>query len=496
MMKWENDLLNREEESSFLISYLTNRYMKEKNKTLENKSFVLNINASWGSGKTYFLKNLALELKSKNYTVVEFDAWKNDYTKEPLLAFMSELNNSLESFFSPKQKKAKSFLKNLRNNSLPILMSILSRKLTGYTLDELVDEAEENEQKNQQISTNDDNKEITDSISSLTTKLTEYALEEHNTIKKSIEEFKKSMIKLLKYLESLKNKELPLFILIDELDRCRPNYAIELLENIKHLFDIKGLYFIIATDSKQLSHSINAIYGLNFESEKYLKRFFDQEYKLKEPNTYEYIFNLFNTYDLLDDEIIFSPLEETYYKNVNTKVKMFEFFVQLFSLKPRDINQIVISLSAIRITWSSQDKIHLVYILFLLILKHLNNSEYQSFVNSSIKDERKVVELIHKFNDNNVKIKIDSFLFHDRWSSYSVNPNKEIQLIELIQIYVKFFNMTYDNFNKSHSSSMVSIYNNIYKIIEKEIRSYGSNEKIDLSIFKYHKLVEHTGQLS
>jgi predicted KAP-like P-loop ATPase len=140
-MKWENDLLKREEESTFLISYLTNRYIKEKNKTLENKSFVLNINASWGSGKTYFLKNLALELKSKNYTVVEFDAWKNDYTKEPLLAFISELNNSLESFFSPKQKKAKSFLKNLRNNSLPILMSILSRKLTGYTLDELVDEA-------------------------------------------------------------------------------------------------------------------------------------------------------------------------------------------------------------------------------------------------------------------------------------------------------------------------------------------------------------------
>jgi hypothetical protein len=303
------------------------------------------------------------------------------------------------------------------------------------------------------------------------------------------------MIKLLKYLESLKNKELPLFILIDELDRCRPNYAIELLENIKHLFDIKGLYFIIATDSKQLSHSINAIYGSNFESEKYLKRFFDQEYKLKEPSTYEYIFNLFNTYDLLDDEIIFSPLEEIYYKDVNTKVKMFELFVELFNLKPRDINQIVISLSAIRITWTSKDKIHLVYILFLLILKHSNNDDYQSFVNASVKDEGKVVELIHKFNDNNTKFKIDTFEFHDRWSSFSENPNKKIHIIDLIQIYVKFFNVTYDNFSKNHHSSMVSIYNNMYKIVEKEIKSYGSNEKIDLSIFKYHKLVEHSGQL-
>jgi len=58
-----------------------------------------------------------------------------------------------------------------------------------------------------------------------------------------------------------------MFILIDELDRCRPTYAIELLENIKHLFDIEGLYFIIATDSTQLSYSINAVYGNKFASE-------------------------------------------------------------------------------------------------------------------------------------------------------------------------------------------------------------------------------------
>ena len=86
------------------------------------------------------------------------------------------------------------------------------------------------------------------------------------------DKFKIDMGLLLK--EIGKEKELPLFILIDELDRCRPNYAIELLENIKHIFDIPGIVFIVATDSKQLSHSINAVYGSKFASEKYLKRFF------------------------------------------------------------------------------------------------------------------------------------------------------------------------------------------------------------------------------
>ena len=283
MHQLEEDLLQREDEIDFLISYLTNRYDKSKNTSFENKSFVLNINASWGSGKTYFLKSLSNKLQEQNYSVVEFDAWKNDYTKEPLLAFMSELNNSLESFFTPRQKKAKGFLKNLRQTSLPILMSILAKKLTGYTLDELLEEQDS-------IDVGEDTKDdITEGVGKLTSKITNHALKEHEDIKQSIENFKTNMLKLLKYISGLKNKKLPIFILIDELDRCRPNYAIELLENIKHLFDIEGLYFIIATDSTQLSHSINAIYGNKFASEKYLKRFFDQEYKLKTPSNYEYI---------------------------------------------------------------------------------------------------------------------------------------------------------------------------------------------------------------
>lgn len=72
----------------------------------------------------------------------------------------------------------------------------------------------------------------------------------------------------------------PVYIFIDELDRCRPTFAIELLERIKHLFEVTGCKFIIATDTLQLSHSIRAVYGTGFASEKYLKRFFDAEFSL------------------------------------------------------------------------------------------------------------------------------------------------------------------------------------------------------------------------
>lgn len=495
MHKLELDLLKREEEVDFLITYLTNRYEQSKNKSFENKSFVLNINASWGSGKTYFLKSLSNQLKSQKFTVVEFDAWKNDYTKEPLLAFMSELNNSLESFFTPKQIKAKSFLKNIRNNTLPILLSMLSRKLTGYTIDELLSEQE---YINIDETTKDD---ISNNVSSLTTKITEYALQEHQNIKQSIEDFKINMSKLLQYIEELNNKQLPLFILIDELDRCRPNYAIELLENIKHLFDVEGLYFIIATDSTQLAHSINAVYGNNFASEKYLKKFFDQEYKLKTPSNYEYITSLFNRYNLLNDDILFSPLEEKYYKGENTKVKLFELFVELFDLKPRDINQVMISLHAIRITWGLDKTIHLPYILFLIILKHSDNNGYYQFldfISDSIKNNQiKFPEFISKINSKHEKIKVqtDESIINNRIRTGSKPAN--VPLVQIIEYYIKLHNMSYENFNKNSHSNPLSIISSIAnKITQTETRLTAPENKIEISIFKYPNLVEHTGQLS
>ena len=79
------------------------------------------------------------------------------------------------------------------------------------------------------------------------------------------------------------NREKTVIIFVDELDRCRPSYAIELLERIKHLFNIGGLVFVLALDREQLGHSIKAVYGNGIDSDGYLRRFVDFEYQLKNP---------------------------------------------------------------------------------------------------------------------------------------------------------------------------------------------------------------------
>ena len=72
----------------------------------------------------------------------------------------------------------------------------------------------------------------------------------------------------------------PAFILIDELDRCRPSYAVEMLETIKHIFDIPKVVFVLATDTEQLQHAIKVIYGDGFDAQNYLGRFFMRRFNL------------------------------------------------------------------------------------------------------------------------------------------------------------------------------------------------------------------------
>jgi len=202
---WEDDLLNREKEGEFLIKFLEGRYTQSR-----MDPFVLNINAEWGFGKSYFLKNLALALKDKEYNVIEFDAWKNDYTKEPLLAFISEVNSSLSDYLSDEDGgKVKDFL----NSAKKIILPIAVKKLTGFAVDEIEEQLK-----------SDIDSDIEKGVSSLLTKTAEIALKEHSTIKNSIVDFKEKLKLILVDLVKA-----PLFIFIDELDRCRPNYSIELL---------------------------------------------------------------------------------------------------------------------------------------------------------------------------------------------------------------------------------------------------------------------------
>ena len=84
----------------------------------------------------------------------------------------------------------------------------------------------------------------------------------------------------------------PTVVLIDELDRCRPSYAIELLETAKHIFGVDNVVFVLAVNREELAHSVKALYGSEFGANGYLGRFFDIDFRLPAPNRQAFIRNM------------------------------------------------------------------------------------------------------------------------------------------------------------------------------------------------------------
>ena len=78
------------------------------------------------------------------------------------------------------------------------------------------------------------------------------------------------------------NANRSVIVIIDELDRCRPSYAVELLETAKHFFTVDNVVFALAVNRTQLAHAVRAVYGAEFDAAGYLRRFFDIDFQLPE----------------------------------------------------------------------------------------------------------------------------------------------------------------------------------------------------------------------
>lgn len=481
---WEDDLLNRQNEGKFLSEYLLKRYANTP-----NKPFVLNINAEWGFGKTYFLKKLSEELKSHKHPVIYFDAWQNDYSDQPLLAFISEMNTSLSPFLS-KSTKGKQLFENAWNTSKKLLIPMLIKNFTGLTYDHFTEESERIKDEDNAETSNDDSTK--NEVESVLSKLAESALADHETVRQSIIIFKDNMRKLLTYINTT-SKQLPMFIFIDELDRCRPNYAIELLENIKHIFDIPGIIFVIATDSKQLSHSINAVYGQNFASELYLKRFFDQEYNLTKPDNYAFAHYLFELHGITNNKKLFSPLEQEVYKDKDINVELFTLYSRFFKLGLRDQEQVATVLSAIVLTWQNSDSIHLGYLLFLTMLKQCSNIHFYNFIETNNNQKGSFLK------SNSLQLNIDMSLQHKSnnkiQNSKLATPRFEVNdylLNDLLNQYLSLLDIDFNDLYGQQGNRILVHSNIIGKMISDAQKNNHNVSNLNI----YPTLVLQAGQFS
>ncbi len=271
---FSEDRLDRSGLASFLTTYLVAEGTK--------RNYVLNVNAEWGAGKTYFLKRWQHSIQ-KNHPVVYIDAWQQDYSDDPLLTVVSSIISQLQDQHgSPGDvtiHKAARGLLGFFKIAAPFVTKAVVKKFSGIGLGELADELKEED-------------DFDMAASEVAGKVVDGLLKDHASKKMAIEDFKKAIKKWAAEIKEATTLEPPVFIFIDELDRCRPTYAIEMLEVIKHLFDMEGVVFVIATDTQQLQHAIKVIYGAGFDASTYLGRFFNRRITLKCGAIRDYVQNL------------------------------------------------------------------------------------------------------------------------------------------------------------------------------------------------------------
>ncbi|ABE56801.1 KAP P-loop [Shewanella denitrificans OS217] len=281
------DKLGRVRYATFLTKLLASQgFDKARAEGDQKRNYVLNLNAEWGAGKTYFLKRWSEDIK-EYYPVVYVDAWKKDYSDDPLMTVIASIIEQLRKQ-AGKDKDSPEFkvprkLIGLLKAAAPGIARGLFKRYVG------IDPVEVMNADNDNIGSikGEDGENLTDvngkpiDMGFAASEAVKYLIDEHDAKSAAIENLKTSVFE---WVSAVVGKELPAFIFIDELDRCRPSYAVEMLETIKHIFDIKGVVFVVATDTEQLQHAVKAIYGEGFDAKIYLSRFFNSRYSLKAPD--------------------------------------------------------------------------------------------------------------------------------------------------------------------------------------------------------------------
>lgn len=266
---WAGDPLARQSEGEVLANLIS---------TLGDSPFVVSLKGGWGTGKSVFLRRLGAHLQGAlKIPVIHIDAWQSDYVDDPLLIMASALSDRLGEIEDGRIIRGLSgIISGLAGSAgkitLPVLSILASVLLPGGA------KAVE--------------------LAAATPQIAQNFLDWDSERKSAESDFRDNLIKAKEKLhKSLRSDtKLPVVIIIDELDRCRPDFAIKFLERMKHFFSVDGICFLIATDYENLPNAVESVYGPKVSGELYLRKFFDFEYNLPPPAAEDHAIYLFSTF--------------------------------------------------------------------------------------------------------------------------------------------------------------------------------------------------------
>lgn len=309
------DLLSR---SSFLSCL--EKYVAAEQSIVEG-SLVLSLGAPFGSGKTTFIemwrRNLekraaepSAQSESSPVLVVGINAWEADYHADPLAIIALSIIEALEEKQSDSAKiiadRLGGAFRFLAGGAKGALRQFSTAALGGF----------------------DPIAGVEDALSS----------QPGDPVVLELKARKKCMAQIKDAVrEACGGEGVRTYIFVDELDRCRPDYAIAYLEVIKHLFDIKGVVFVLAVDEGQLESAAKSVFGDGLDFKEYFRKFVHRSVslppvtRLREHERTVFIENYFLRYLKLSSGT----------SDVRTLVEFVDDLISIYEVTPRNFQEIM-----------------------------------------------------------------------------------------------------------------------------------------------------------
>jgi hypothetical protein len=354
-------------------------YINEFHSIVEKTNFnVYGLIGDWGIGKTCFIKMWEKYLIKKNKLFLNIDAFKNDFDSEPFIMLLIAFISLLEKFYinetdENKKRNISNELKELKNKAKEIFTL---KNILKFGLNILFDKTIGKDNVKEFISTSYDS-----------------CFEDFIKMQYLHEKLHETLTKLMEVIDDQQ-----LYIIVDELDRCRPDFALETLERIKHLFHVRNVKYILVYNEKAMNSIIDNKYGAGIDANRYIDKFVQFKYQFN--NIYRQM-NWFN--DLLKRIFKNDTLSPVYgFLGNNTTPLMNIKYA--FHLTLRDMETIVNNLIQYKPNTTKPDIF--IGMISCEILKTVNKNEYYVMYDYYIKNGQFAVNAPNRYLYNNI---IDHF---------------------------------------------------------------------------------------
>lgn len=248
--------------------------------------FTIMLDAKWGEGKTTFLKQFVSHAAEEGFPSIYLNAFEHDISKD---AF-SAISGQILALFHENEPKAEALKTRFLTSAAKLgkfalrasLRASLAVGTAGILNSKTIEEFETEFNGAEDVVDS-----LEDTLDAASAAAVENLIKESAEVQTNLTAVKSALSSVCDFLTDQpllkgKNQNRRVFFVVDELDRCRPDFAIDIMEIIKHFFATERIIFVIGVDQLEILNSIRKVYGEMIDANRYLEKFYDIRFQFNQ----------------------------------------------------------------------------------------------------------------------------------------------------------------------------------------------------------------------